>query len=129
MADPRRPKDLQKTQAVRFCSYNIRSGRGNELAVALRAMEQMNMDFGVFQETKVTRNDLRTRFSSGYQLVCTDAAASNQGGVALFYRESDFFSVESVHKWGPNVISFILVMGGRKFGFIHLGADPGQTVS
>ena len=129
MADPRRPKDLQKTQAVRFCTYNIRSGRGNELAVALRAMEQMNMDFGVFQETKVTRNDLRTRFSSGYQLVCTDAAASNQGGVALFYRESDFFSVESVHKWGPNVISFILVMGGRKFGFIGGYIPPDDTTT
>jgi exonuclease III len=43
------------------------------------------MDFGVFQETKVTKEDPRTCFSSGYQLICTDAASSHQGGVALFY--------------------------------------------
>jgi hypothetical protein len=50
--------------------------------------------------------------------------------VALFYRESDFFSVESVRKWGPNVISFILVMGAQQFGFIggYVPPDDSTTI-
>ena len=130
MVAPRQPKDLNKVQTVRFCSYNIRSGRGNELAVALRAMEQMNVDFGVFQEMKVTKDDIRTRFSSGYRLVCTDAASSHQGGVALFYRELDFFSVESVQRWGPNVISFVMTTGNQSFGCIggYIQLDNTTTV-
>jgi hypothetical protein len=57
MVAPRQPKDLNKVQTVRFCSYkNIRSKRGNELAVALRAMEQMNMDFGVRDESHQGRH-------------------------------------------------------------------------
>ena len=129
MATPTRPRDQNEVKKIRFCSYNIRCGRGNEMAVALRAMDQMNIDFGVFQETKVTKDDLRTRFSSGYQLICTDAANSNQGGVALFYRESDYFSVESVRRWGPNVISFVLVTGPQSFGFVGGYIPPDDTTT
>jgi hypothetical protein len=38
--------------------------------------------------------------------------------VALFYRESDYFSIESTWTWGPNVISFVLRTGERRFGCV-----------
>jgi hypothetical protein len=34
--------------------YNIRSGRNGDLESALRAMAEMNIDFGILVETKIT---------------------------------------------------------------------------
>ena len=39
---------------IRFGTYNIRNGRNGGLVSALRGMAQVNMDLGIFQETKCT---------------------------------------------------------------------------
>jgi len=86
---------------IRIATYSIRSGRNGWLEIALRAMKQMNIDLGLFTEAKLT-DGIHTRFSSEYTVVATNARVHNQGGVALFYRSSPFWQVESVKRYGPN---------------------------
>ena len=38
---------------IRFSTYNICNGRNGEFYSELREMSQVNMDLGIFQETKV----------------------------------------------------------------------------
>ena len=72
-------------------------------------MAQANMDLGIFQETKCT-DRIYTRESAGYSVVATDAPSQHLGGVAVFYRPSPHFAVESVLQFGPNVVGFQLAM-------------------
>ena len=74
----------QQHQRLRFGTWNIRSGRGEGLITALRAMLQMNVNFGVLTETKVTDNVYPRRFAD-YTIVATNAVSPHQGGVALFF--------------------------------------------
>ena len=39
---------------IKFGTYNIRNGRNGGLEVALRGMEQANLDMGILQDTKIT---------------------------------------------------------------------------
>ena len=115
--------ELAQRTVVRMATYNIQSGRAGRLEMALRAMEQMNVDLGILTEAKLT-NGIHTRYSSGYQVFATEARSHCQGGVALFYRHSPFWQVESVRRYGPNVISFQLVMGSRCFGAVGAYIPP-----
>jgi hypothetical protein len=40
--------------SIRIATYNIRSGRAGRLEMALRAMNQMNVDIGILMEAKLT---------------------------------------------------------------------------
>ena len=115
--------ELAQRTVVRMATYNIQSGCAGRLEMALRAMEQMNVDLGILTEAKLT-NGIHTRYSSGYQVFATEARSHCQGGVALFYRHSPFWQVESVRRYGPNVISFQLVMGSRCFGAVGAYIPP-----
>jgi len=117
---PLRPETVEdkdesppKHVPITIATYNICSGRAGRLELALRAADQMNLDLGILTETKLT-DGVYTRNSSGYQVTATDAPSAHQGGVALFYRDSEYWQVESVVKHGPNVISFELVSGWRR---------------
>ena len=72
---------------------------------------------GVFHETKCT-DGVYTRVSAGYRVVATDAPSRHRGGVALFYREEANFAVEEVRTYGPNVLSFEVVTGRRRWYII-----------
>ena len=71
------------------------------------------MDLGIFQETKLT-DVIYTRRSSGYSVVVTDVLSRHREGVAVFYRPSPRFAVEAVQQFGPNIVGFQLVKGGRR---------------
>ena len=73
-------------------------------------MAQVNIDLGIFQETKCT-DGIYTRESAGYRVVATDAPSRHRGRVALFYRLSPLFEVEAVREYGPNVLSFKVTTG------------------
>ena len=96
----------ENASTICFVSY-IRNGRNGGLEAALRAMAQANVDLGVFQET----GDIYTRMSSGYRVIATNAPSKHQGGVALFYCDSDQYQVEALQTFGPNIISFQLASG------------------
>ena len=108
---------------ISIVTYNIRSGRSGGLELALRAMKQMNVDFGILTETKLT-DGIHTRSFEGYTVVATKALSPHQGGVAIFFRESNYWQVESVKKYGPNVISCHLVTGRRRIPVVGAYIPP-----
>ena len=110
---------------IKFGTYNIRNGRNGAFESALRGMAQANIDLGVFQETKCT-DGIYTRASAGYRVVATDAPRRHRGGVALFYRTSAQFAVEEVREYGPNVLSFEVVTGRRRWYIIGCYIAPRQ---
>ena len=125
---PRRTGTEDAAKTIRLATYNIRNGRNGGLEAALRAMAQANVDLGVFQETKLTEGT-HTRRSSDYQVRATDAPSRHQGGVALFYRDSDLFQVEAYQNFGPNVISFQLVSGQRRWHVVGCYIPPTCTTT
>ena len=97
-----------------FGTYNSRNRRNGGLESALRGMSQANMYLGIFQEKKCT-DGIYTRESAGYRVVATDAPIRHCGRVALFYRPSPIFAVEAVRQYKPNVMSFELATGARRW--------------
>ena len=87
------------------------------------------MDLGIFQKTKCT-DGIYTRESAGYSVVAMDVPSRHRGGVAVLYRLSTHFAVESMHQFGPNVIGFQLVMGARQWYIIgcYLASDDISTI-
>jgi exonuclease III len=110
---------------IRIASYNICSARGGSLESVLRALDQMNVDFCLLQETKLS-DDRYTKFSSGYRVFATKATNPFQGGVALVYRQSPYWQIESERVHSPNVISFELVTGCRRTLVIGAYIPPGD---
>ena len=68
--------------------------------------------------------------SAGYRVVATDAPSQHRGGVALFYRPSPLFAVEAVREYGPNVLSFEVATGGRRWYIIgcYLAPNDARTI-
>ena len=95
----------------------------------LRGMEHANLDMGIMQETKIT-DGVYTRTSAGYRVVATDAPIRHSGGIAMFYRDGAGFAVEEVRPYGPNVISFEVVTGRRRWYIIgcYLAPDDARTI-
>lgn len=71
-----------------------------------------------------------------YRVMCTTAVSSRQGGIALVIREKkddntlvDYFHVEAEQRQGPNVLSFQIVTGGRRFACIgaYVYVPPGKV--
>ena len=114
---------------IKFGTDNIRNGRNGGLESALRGLAQANIDLGVFQETKCT-DGIYTHKSVGYRVVATDAPSRHRGRVALFYRPSSLFAVKEVREYGPNVISFEVATGGRRWYIIgcYLAPDNARTI-
>ena len=108
---------------IRFGTYNIRNRCNGGLESALRGMDQANMDLGIFQETKRTEG-IYTRELAGYSVVATFAPIQHRGGVDVFYRPSPLFAVEAVRQFGPNVVSFQLATGARRWYIIGCYLSP-----
>lgn len=103
-----------KYKGTRFCTYNIRHGGNSRMALALKCMSRMNIDFGILTETKLTR-DTYAKHAYGYDLIATEAKSKHQGGVALFFRKSPHYIMEGVRKYGHNVIRAVLVSGNMRW--------------
>ena len=70
-------------------------------------MLQVNVDLGVFQETKVIEG-VYMQDSSGYRLVMSEAPSAHSGGVIVFYHTAEHFSFEALQLYGANVVRFQL---------------------
>ena len=114
----------------KIATYNILCGRRERMVSALRAIEQLNVDIALLTEVKVT-GEAYTRYSHGYNVKASKASSAHCGGVALCWRDSDIYQVEGTHIHGPNVISFELVTGHRRWlvigAYIPPSEDDGST--
>ena len=103
----------EKQNNFSLATWNIRSGRpGGPLGgmeAAARALDSLNVDIAVLQETKVT-GGVYTRNTSGYKVFSTNAPSPRQGGVAIAWRdEHPAFEVEEATERAANVLTFELV--------------------
>ena len=48
-------------------------------------------------------------------MTVTAALSTHCGGVAIFYREAEHFAIKDLRLHGPNVISFQMVTGRRRW--------------
>jgi exonuclease III len=129
----RNSPDWTHSSFLQLITLNIRYGRCSNLNVALRAMHQMRVDLGILTETKID-NDMYTRDCCGYTVFATHAKSQFQGGVALFYQTTNScWCVEGEMAHGPNVISFVLVSGDRRWNilgvYIPPSEDDGETMN
>ena len=113
---------------IRFGTYDICNGRNRGLESELRGTSWANMDLGIFQETKVT-NDIYTHGSAGYSVVAMDAPSRHCGRVEFFHRPAPHFALESVQKFGPNVVGFHLVTGARRWYIVGCYLAPDDTLT
>ena len=65
--------------------------------------------------------------SAGNRVVAIDAPSRHRGGVTLFYRPSPLFVVENVREIGPNVMSFEVATGARRWYIIGCYLAPNET--
>jgi hypothetical protein len=86
-------KTRKKQQTIWIVMYIIRSGRQGGLESTVGALKWMNVDIAVLQETKIN-NESYTRESFGYNIQATKANSKFQGGIALVYQPSDFWTIE-----------------------------------
>jgi hypothetical protein len=109
-------------------TWNIRSDRGEGLAVAAKGLRQMGVGCAVLTETKLT-DDRFPRFVQGYHVIASRAMSPRQGGIALLWRESENlgFLVEAVSIVSPNVLTFQLVTGGVQFFVMGAYIPPADT--
>ena len=114
--------------SIEIGTWNIQSGRNGRLETALRALDKMGLDLALLTEAKLT-DGIHTRYSSGYHVVATEAASHRQGGVALVYKDSPYWQVESVERHGPNIISAELVTGLRRFTLVGVYFPPDDTTT
>jgi hypothetical protein len=54
MTDTSDASQTVKENRINLATYNIRSGRGGNSEIVLRAMELMNVDLGILTEAKLT---------------------------------------------------------------------------
>ena len=110
----------------RIGTYNILTGQGGGIQSALRAVEAMGIDVGIFQETKLT-GGIHPRKGHGYSVFATDAPSKWCGGIALFWRDCLGCAVEEHREWGPNVLSFHLVTGRGRYYCIGAYCPPSDV--
>ena len=104
-------EEVEKAEVVRFRTCKIQNDRNGGLKLALRRMDQLNIDLGLLQETKIMYGVYR-RESAGFHVVLLDTLRLHRRSVALFYKELLRFAVEADQEHGQKIIRFQLVMSG-----------------
>ena len=114
---------------MNIATWNITSGRGARLNGALRALWKMGtVDLCFLTEAKIT-DGVYTRHAFSYDVVATHAMSAQRGGVALAYRSSPYWQVESTQCHGPNVISCVLVSGRQRTPLIGVYIPPSDETT
>ena len=113
------------TPSLRLATLNITDARNARLNAAIRCMKEMRVDIGVLTETKL-HHDRYTKSYDDYTVVAT-VADRRKGGVAIVYRKSLGWALESVQYFGQNVIRATLVSGQRQYLIVGAYVSPSET--
>ena len=109
---------------LRLATLNITDARNARLNTAIRCMKEMKVDIAVLTETKL-HHDRYTKSSDGYTVVAT-VAEKHKGGVAIVYRKSPGWTLESIHSFGKNVIRATLVSGQKRYSIVGAYIPPSE---
>jgi hypothetical protein len=120
------PLSRHVSHPIHLATFNIVSGSTFRLKAALRALSDINIDIALLTETKIT-TDAYPHHYADYTIHATTAVSRHQGGVALCWRTNSSFLVEGISLFGPNVLSFHLVSGRRRWLIIGGYIPPSET--
>jgi hypothetical protein len=114
VSDVQSQADCCKSFAVAL--YNICSGWNRGLKSALRAMAALSIDSRILilVETIIT-GGIYICFSSNYNVFASNAISIQQGGIALFCKPNNIYKIEEWQTHGPNIITFVVVLGGKSY--------------
>ena len=108
------PKEMPRGCGIHIVTLNIRSGRTGGLETALCALRNGNIWIGVLQYTKLT-GGIHVQRRPGYTVWETEAEIRHRGGISIVWSNAEEQGVEGVRNFGPNVISFIITLGRKKW--------------
>ena len=94
--------------------------------MALRALQQRNVDVGVLWETNPTLG-IHMRYGAGYTIWVTNSYSRHQGGFIVTWREKTGWQVEGIANYGPNVLSFVLTTGRRRWYVVEAYVPPNNA--
>ena len=116
--------DPQSVANIGIATHDIQNGRRQNLESVCRAMDLMgNVDVAFLTEAKLT-DDKCTRAAFGFEILATKAMSASRGGVALAYRNSKCWTVESIACHRPNVVSCVIVPGSQRTPLIGVCMPP-----
>ncbi len=88
----------------------------------------MDVDFGILMETKIM-GGIYTQFSSDYSVFASNAISIQQGGFALFWRSNKLYEIKETRVRGPNVITFVVVLGGNRYYAVGCYIPPNNLTT
>ena len=98
------------------------------MAAVAKGLAQMGVRIGILTKTKVIDN-WYSKSLLGYRVLVLKAASPHQGGIGLIWREDhDDFEVKAVWPLTPNLMSFQLVMGNKRFYVMGIYIPPNCTL-
>jgi hypothetical protein len=107
--------------------WNIRCGQNTGLTSAAKGLAQMGVNCAVLTEVKITNNK-HPRCASGFKVILLKATSHSQGGIALLWNEDHAsFEVEAAKIVTPNLLTFLLVMGYKRFYVMGTYIPPNNT--
>ena len=108
---------------ISFVTFTVHNGRNGGRELALFSMSQVRADYGVLEETKLTKG-VYTQESGGFWAMVTKAPIPHRGNIAIFYREAEHFAIKELLLHVPNVISFQLVTGRWRWHVVEYYISP-----
>ena len=95
------------------------------MAMALKTMESMKFDLGVFTETKLVE-DLRAHGGCGHTVCATESKNTHQGGVSLLHKKAKDWHGEGAKMLGPNATGATLVSGSWRWSVTGACIPPSE---
>ena len=89
----------------------------------LQALISVGVDIAFLTETKLT-DSINTKYSLEYNVLATNAVSHTQRRVALVYRDSPYWQLESSVLHGPKVILAERVSGNMRYGIVGTYVPP-----
>ena len=89
-------------------------------------MRQGNVYLGVLQEKNLA-DGIHERQVERYSVWVTEAESGNRGGVAVVFREDVGWKLEGIVNFGPNVASFLLTLGSRRWYVVGVYVPPNDA--
>ena len=108
-------------------AWNICCGWGNGLISPAKGLAKMGVGCAILFEMKIT-NERYARTTLGYKVLVTKAPKKYQVGITLLWQpEQKAFEIEATKIVTPNLITFQLVTGDKRYYVIGIYIPPNGT--
>jgi len=97
------------------------------LTFAAKGLAKMGVECAIFPEMKIT-HDRYARMTLGYKVLSTKAPSKHKEGIALLWQpDHEGFEVEATRVVTPNLITFQLVTGDKRYYVMGIYNPPNNA--